>query len=46
MGNLTCKIIENYRSHGVEVTNFKAGGGIARKDPFTMQIFADILKIE
>ena len=42
----TRTIIENYRRHGVEVKSFKAGGGIARKDPFTMQIFADVLKMD
>jgi len=36
-------IIENYREHGVTVNKFVAGGGIARKDPFTMQMYADIL---
>ncbi len=39
-------IIENYREHGVAVKTFVAGGGIARKDPFTMQLFADILGMD
>jgi L-ribulokinase len=39
-------IIENYREYGVNVNTFVAGGGIARKDPFTMQMFADILKMD
>lgn len=39
-------IIENYRRNGVEVRHFVAGGGIARKDPFTMQLFADVLKLD
>lgn len=39
-------IIENYRANGIEVKKFVAGGGIARKDPFTMQIFADVLKMD
>ena len=39
-------IIENYEKHGVSVRHFVAGGGIARKDPFTMQLFADILKLD
>jgi L-ribulokinase len=39
-------IIENYREYGVNVNTFVAGGGIARKDPFTMQLFADVLKMD
>lgn len=39
-------IIENYRAHGVEVKSFVAGGGIARKDPFTMQLYADVLGLD
>lgn len=36
-------IIENYRDHGVPVEQIIATGGIATKDPVTMQIFADVL---
>ena len=39
-------IIENYREYGVNVNTFVAGGGIARKDPFTMQLYADVLKMD
>lgn len=39
-------IIENYEKNGIAVRRFVAGGGIARKDPFTMQLFADVLKID
>lgn len=39
-------IIENYEKNGVGVKRFVAGGGIARKDPFTMQLFADVLKMD
>lgn len=39
-------IIENFRTHGVAVKTFVAGGGIARKDPFTMQLFADVLNMD
>ena len=38
-------IIENFRSHGIRVDNFYAAGGIARKDPFTMQVYSDVLKL-
>ena len=39
-------IIETYEKNGIEVRKFVAGGGIARKDPFTMQLFADVLKLD
>lgn len=38
-------LIENYRSHGVPVNEFYASGGIAWKDPMTMQIYADVLNM-
>ena len=38
-------IIENFRRHGIRVDNFYAAGGIARKDPFTMQVYSDVLKL-
>lgn len=41
----TRMIIENYRAHGVEVNEFYATGGIARKDPLMMQIYADVLRM-
>ncbi len=36
-------IIENYRRHGVEVKAFYACGGISHKNPFLMQVYADVL---
>ncbi len=36
-------IIENYRRHGVNVNDFYACGGISRKNPFLMQVYADVL---
>ncbi len=38
-------IIENFREHGIRVDTFYAAGGIARKDPFTMQVYSDVLKL-
>ena len=39
-------VAETYESGGVEVKRLIAAGGIPRKDPFTMQLFADVLKKE
>lgn len=41
----TRKIVETFRQNGVAVDEFYASGGISQKDPMTMQIYADILKI-
>ncbi|MBE6830267.1 MAG: ribulokinase [Ruminococcaceae bacterium] len=41
----TRMIIENYREHGVPVEEFYASGGISQKDPMTMQIYADVIKM-
>lgn len=41
----TKKIIDNYLQNGVEVKGIYATGGIADKDPFTMQIYADVLNL-
>ena len=41
----TRMIIETFRAYGVEVNEFYAAGGIAKKDPMTMQIYADVLKL-
>lgn len=38
-------IIENFCLHGVEVERFIASGGISFKNPFAMQLYADILKM-
>ncbi len=42
----TRMIIENFRSHGITVDGLVASGGIAKKDPVTMQIYADILNMD
>ena len=39
-------IIENFRAHNAYVGKIIAAGGIARKDPFTMQVYADILNMD
>ncbi len=39
----TRKIIENYAANGIPVNEIYATGGIADKDAFTMQIYADVL---
>lgn len=38
----TRMIIENYRNHGIAVDECRAAGGIAVKNPFVMQIYADV----
>ena len=39
----TRKIIETFEQNGVPVNEFYAAGGIAEKNPFIMQIYADII---
>ena len=39
----TRMIIETFREYGVDVNEFYAAGGIAKKDPMTMQIYADVI---
>ncbi len=41
----TRMIVEAFRKYGVEVNEFYAAGGISQKDPMTMQIYADVLKM-
>ena len=41
----TRMIIEDFREHGVPVDEFYAAGGIAEKDPMTMQIYADVINM-
>ncbi len=41
----TKKIIESFKSYGVNVDELYAAGGIADKSSFTMQLYADILGI-
>ena len=36
-------IVDNFEEHGLAVRRIIAAGGIARKDPFTMQLYADVL---
>ena len=36
-------IVDLYREHGVEIRELVASGGIPRKNPFFMQIYADVL---
>lgn len=41
----TRMIVENYRAHGVAVDQIIANGGISRKNPLLMQIYADVLNM-
>ncbi|MBQ7545698.1 MAG: ribulokinase [Clostridia bacterium] len=41
----TRMIIETFRENGVPVHTFYAAGGISQKDPMTMQIYADVIKM-
>ena len=38
-------IVETFREYDVPVNEFFAAGGIAKKDPMTMQIYSDILNL-
>ena len=40
------KIIDNFNDHGLPVHDIVACGGIALKNPFLMQIYADVLGME
>ena len=40
------KIIDNFREHGIPVHDIVACGGIALKNPFLMQIYADVFGME
>ena len=42
----TRMIIETFEENGVPVTEFYAAGGIAEKNPFVMQIYADVINRE
>ncbi len=42
----TRMIIETFEEHGVPVSEFYAAGGIAEKNPFVMQIYADVINRE
>ncbi|MBR3796491.1 MAG: ribulokinase [Clostridia bacterium] len=39
-------IVENYRTHGIAVDEFFVTGGIGKKNPLVMQIFADVLGMD
>ena len=39
-------IIDTFNANGVPVNAFYCSGGIARKDPFVMQIYADVLGMD
>jgi L-ribulokinase len=41
----TRKIVETYKTAGIEVNEFYASGGISQKDAMTMQIYADVLNM-
>ena len=40
------KIIDNFKEHGIPVHDIVACGGIALKNPFLMQIYADVFGME
>ena len=42
----TRMIFDNYREHGIDIKRFIAAGGVPLKDPFTMQLFSDVLGID
>ena len=42
----TRMIVENFERHGIKVKRVFACGGISRKNPLLMQIYADVLKRE
>ena len=42
----TRMIIETFKENGVPVNEIFAAGGIAEKDPFTMQIYTDIIGMD
>ncbi len=42
----TRNIFETFGACGVPITRLVASGGIARKDPFTMQLYADVLNMD
>ena len=42
----TKMIFENFRENGIDIKRFIAAGGVPLKDPFTMQLFSDVLGID
>ena len=41
----TRTIVENFRDHGVPVRALSASGGISKKNPLMMQIYADVMNM-
>ncbi len=42
----TRMIIETFKKNGVDIKELFAAGGIAEKDPFTMQIYSDVTNMQ
>lgn len=42
----TRRILENYREYGLSIDSLTASGGIAERNPFMMQLYADITDME
>ncbi len=40
------KITDNFRKYGLNIDSIHAAGGIAEKNPFVMQLYADVLDME
>ena len=40
------KITDNFRKYGLDINIIHAAGGIAEKNPFVMQLYADVLDID
>ncbi len=40
------KITDNFRKYGLHIDSIHAAGGITEKNPFVMQLYADILNME
>ena len=40
------KITDNFRKYGLSIDSIHAAGGIAEKNPFVMQLYADILNMD
>ncbi|HPP67497.1 MAG TPA: FGGY-family carbohydrate kinase, partial [Clostridiales bacterium] len=38
-------IVDTFKNGGITINEFYAAGGIAKKDPMTMQIYADIINM-
>ena len=41
----TRMIVDTFKENGIDIKRFFAAGGIAEKDPFTMQIYADVINM-